>query len=128
VWSSSYGHHLHIKKDDPNLNFSLWEMPSHFHLLLSAEEIKDYYLKMNYDKDICDQVVFWIRKSPIINRLSWRDYLRIWESLNMKIEHVELMKNHVPKAVLKKLKSLYSKNEDFEIYGAKVLFRNTKQE
>jgi SAM-dependent methyltransferase len=126
VWSSSYGHHLHIDKDDPNLNFALWSMPTHLHLLFTDQEIIDLYQKMNYSDDICNSVVFWIRKSPIINRLSWRDYLNLWKSLDMQVERIDLMKNEVPNGVLKKLKAQIAKEEDFEIYGAKVLFRNMK--
>lgn len=56
-WSCAYGHHLYANPDSPLLNFSLWQMPAHIHLLYSRDEIKSYYLMHGFSEEVANTVL-----------------------------------------------------------------------
>src|SRR5207249_11402979 len=52
AWSCAYGHHIYADPADPLLNFSLWDMPAHMHLLCSRDEITHFYREHVYSDSI----------------------------------------------------------------------------
>jgi SAM-dependent methyltransferase len=119
AWSCAYGHHLYANPGDPLLNFSLWEMPAHMHLLCSHEEITRYYREHGYPEDVCKTVLHWFYKTPLINREFYEEYSRIMSTGVLQMDRMELMYNELPKDHLSRLRQLYPGRHDFSTYGGK---------
>jgi SAM-dependent methyltransferase len=118
AWSSCYGHHIYASQGDKLLEFTQWEMPAHIHLLCNKEEIKAYYLDCGYSNAHVLSVFHWFYESPIINRLFYDEYARIFAS-NFQIDKMELMYNHLPADHLNRLRSKFPGLIDFSTYGGK---------
>lgn len=122
AWSCAYGHHIYSNPDDPLLNFSLWHMPAHMHLLCTHEEILKFHLEQGYSEQTGRSVLHWFYKTPIINRLFYDDYLRILNNCEMQLDSCVLMYNILPAIHLKLLQSRFPGKTDFSTYGAKINF------
>ena len=128
AWSCAYGHHLFRNPDDSLQNFSLWSMPAHMHLLCTHEEIRKFYLEQGYSEETVRSVLHWFDETPIINRLFFDDYIRIFNNYQMLLDSSELMYNILPVSHLKLLQSRFPGKHDFSTYGAKMNFIVNKSE
>ena len=122
AWSCAYGHHIYAKVDDPFLNFSLWTMPAHMHLLCTQDEIVDFYIDLGYDQKVAQSVIHWFFETKIINRLFFDDYLKIFSDSKIQLDSQELIYNFLPFNHRDLLRSIYPGKEDFSTYGAKMNF------
>lgn len=122
TWSCAYGHHIYEKADDPLLNFSLWAMPAHMHLLCSRDEIVNFYVEQGYKKEAGNAALHWFFETPIINRLFFDDYLNIFSAAPLQLDSQELMYNLLPSDHLHLLRSAFPRKSDFGTYGAKMRF------
>jgi SAM-dependent methyltransferase len=122
AWSCAYGHHCYANPGDPNLNFVLWQMPAHIHLLCSSDEIGEWYAAKGYTKDQIKNVLHWFFETPVINRVFFDDYMRFM-SAQFQIVASEIMYNHLPGAHLTRLRRQYPGHLDFSSYGGKFLLR-----
>jgi SAM-dependent methyltransferase len=118
-WTSAYGHHVYINDEDPLLNFSLWNMPAHMHLLCSPEEIAQYYMDMGYSEEVGNNINHWFFDTPIINRRPYDDYINIFNSKSLQVDRMEIMYNKLPISHINALKNIYPDLNDFSSYGGK---------
>lgn len=125
AWSCAYGHHLYANPDDPKLNFVLWQLPAHIHLLCSHEEICTWYRQAGYGDDVCRTVLHWFYETNIINRVFFDDHLRAM-SQYFQIVASEAMYNDLPVSHLAALRELYPAYVDFSTYGGNFLLRVVK--
>jgi len=119
AWSCAFGHHLYANPADKLLNFSLWQMPAHMHLLCSREEILSYYAEMRYPADTGHSVLHWFYETPIINRVFYDDYMKIFEQDRFQIDRMEIMYNELPSAHVQRLRNAFPGKKDFSSYGGK---------
>lgn len=125
-WSCAYGHHIYAQHDDDLLNFSLWKMPSHIHLLCSREEIKEFYLENGYSESQCDIVLHWFYETPLINRVMYEDFIRFF-NLYFTLIACEVMYNDIDPMILSALRKKFPNYTDFSSYGGKFLLKNNKK-
>ena len=119
AWSCAYGHHIYADSSDPLLNFSLWDMPAHMHLLCSPDEIKRFYRDQGYPDTIGDTVLHWYYDTPIINREFYDEYIRIMSDQCFQIDKMHLMYNELPRGHLALLRKLHPGRNDFSTYGGR---------
>jgi SAM-dependent methyltransferase len=119
AWSCAYGHHIYADPADPLLNFSLWRMPAHMHLLSSHDEIKQFYRGLGYSESVGETVLHWFYDTPIINRLFYDDYVRVMSDDNIQIDKMHLMYNELPREHLLRLRRSYPDRIDFATYGGR---------
>jgi SAM-dependent methyltransferase len=125
-WSCAYGHHIYANPNIALLNFSMWQMPAHIHLLCSKDEIKTHYLQSGLsDKDI-NSVYHWFFETEIINRVFFDDYMKIIQEENLQINEIEFMYNRLPLTHINLLRSKYPGYMDFSTYGFKAKLINRK--
>jgi SAM-dependent methyltransferase len=124
AWSCAYGHHIYADASDPNLNFVLWQLPAHMHLLCTHDEIREWYRRQNYPDSIGDTVLHWFYETPIINRLFYEDYLRLM-SRHFQMVASEVMYNDLPPLHLAALRERFPRYVDFSSYGGRFLLRVT---
>ncbi len=122
AWSSAYGHHLYADPDDPNLNFALWKLPAHMHLLCEPQEIRDWYRRQRYADDVATTVLHWFFEAPIINRVFYDDYVGLM-ARHFQLVASEIMSNDLPRPHLATLRERYPDRVDFSSYGGKYLLR-----
>jgi SAM-dependent methyltransferase len=122
AWSSAYGHHLYADPNDPNLNFAMWKLPAHMHLLCDAQEIRDWYRRQNYADSVGDTVLHWFYETPLINRMFHEDYVRLMTA-HFQIVASEMMYNDLPRAHAAALREKFPGYVDFSSYGGKFLLR-----
>lgn len=120
VWSSAYGHHIYATPGDPLLEFTMWQMPSHIHLLCSEDEIIEYYLSKNYTKEKCKTVLHWFYGTSLINRIMFDKYLQLFATY-FSVVTSELMYNDIKQEILYQLRKKFPDNIDFSTYGGKFL-------
>jgi SAM-dependent methyltransferase len=125
AWSCAYGHHIYAKADDPLLNFSLWQMPAHLHLLCSKDEIYDYYCNAR-DEESARAVLHWFYDTPIINRLFYQDYLSFFEDGGLIVDSIVNMNNLLPVNHLLHLRNKFPNYKNFSTYGSKIKLINSK--
>jgi len=123
AWSCAYGHHLYANPDDPNLNFTSWQLPAHMHLLCSPQEISDWYLQKGYSPEIAQSVQHWFFETNLINRLSYDAYLSAFQR-HFRIAWMEGIYNTVPTAHLDRLRAKLGPG-DYSTYGGKFALANT---
>lgn len=116
-WSCAYGHHIYQDKDDKLLNFSLWQMPAHMHLLCSREEIVNFYGENGYPESVGRTANRWFFETPIINRVFYDEYMKIFD--RFQIDRMELMYNDLPREHVERLRKTYPGRRDFSTYGGK---------
>jgi hypothetical protein len=119
AWSCAYGHHIYQDPRDPLLNFSLWQMPAHIHLLCSRQEIVDYYRDVGYPDEAGQAALHWFFEAPIINRVFYDDYLAIFDEDRFQIDRMEIMYNELPRDHLDRLKRAFPGRRNFTDYGGK---------
>jgi len=124
AWSSAYGHHIFADPNDPHLNFAMWELPAHMHLLCAPEEIRQWYRERGYTTGIGDTVLHWFYETPIINRVFYEDHLR-YMARHFQVVASEIMYNEIPAEQLAKLRIIFPPYLDFASYGGKFLLRAT---
>lgn len=124
AWSCAYGHHIFADANDPNLNFALWELPAHMHLLCDHEEIRDWYRKRSYSPGTGDTVLHWFYETPIINRMFYDDYIRLMVR-HFQLVASEIMYNDLPRDHAAILRARFPGYLDFASYGGKFLLRVT---
>lgn len=122
AWSCAYGHHLYADPADANLNFVMWTLPAHMHLLCTPEEIRDWYRTQHYPDTVGDTVLHWFYDTPIINRLFYDDYL-VLMAQHFQVVASEIMYNDLPPAHLGMLRARFPGRTDFSSYGGKFLLR-----
>jgi SAM-dependent methyltransferase len=122
AWSCPYGHHIYADPDDPNLNFVLWRMPAHMHLLCDHDEIRAWYRRQRYPESVGDTVMHWFYDTTIINRLFYEDYLRLMPR-HFQIVASEIMYNDLPHDHARTLRERFPGYLDFSSYGGKFLLR-----
>ena len=122
AWSCAYGHHIYEKTDDPLLNFSLWAMPAHIHMLCTPDEIVSFYVESGYKQEAGYAALHWFFETPIINRLFFDDYLNVFSAAQLQLDSQELMYNLLPPDHLHLLRSAFPGKRDFGTYGAKMRF------
>jgi SAM-dependent methyltransferase len=125
-WSCAYGHHIYANPNIALLNFSLWQMPAHIHLLCSRDEIKTHYLKSGLSEKDVTSVYHWFFETDIINRVFFDDYMKTIQEANLQINEMEFMHNRLPLEHIKILRSKYPGYMDFSTYGFKAKFFNNK--
>jgi SAM-dependent methyltransferase len=123
AWSCAYGHHLYAEPNDPNLNFVLWKLPAHMHLLCDHQEIRDWYRRQNYADSVGDTVLHWFYETPIINRLFYEDYVRLM-GRHFQVVASEIMYNDLPRTHTLALRERFPEYADFSTYGGKFLLRS----
>jgi ubiquinone/menaquinone biosynthesis C-methylase UbiE len=119
AWSCAYGHHIYENPDDKLLNFSRWQMPAHMHLLCSHQDIISYYLEMGYPASAGHAAIHWFYETPIINRVFYDDYMKIFEEDRFQIDRMEIMYNALPRDHIERLRDGYPGRRDFSAYGGK---------
>jgi len=119
AWSCAYGHHFYANPDDDLMNFARWRMPAHMHLLCSREEILGYYSEMGYPPDARGAAIHWFYETPIINRVFYDDYMKIFEQDRFQIDRMEIMYNELPRTHVQRLRSAFPGRKDFSSYGGK---------
>ncbi|HET9749669.1 MAG TPA: hypothetical protein VFS06_10250, partial [Casimicrobiaceae bacterium] len=62
---------------------------------------------------------YWFHEVPLINRLFYDDYMRIFEEDRFQLDRAELMYNALPRSHLELLRSRYPARHDFSTYGGK---------
>lgn len=126
AWSCAYGHHIYANPDDELLNFSMWKMPSHIHLLCSRKEIKDFYLSNGYSENQCASVFHWFYETPLINRLMYEDHIKSF-IFYFNLVASEIMYNDIDPMILSELRNKFPNYIDFSSYGGKFLLKNMKK-
>lgn len=119
AWSCAYGHHIYAKPNDPLLNFSLWDMPAHMHLLCSQSEIERYYVAQGYSPEIADTVMHWYYETKLINRVFYDEYVQIMSDDSFQIDRMQLMYNELPREHLSLLRKMHPGHHDFSTYGGR---------
>ncbi len=119
AWSCAYGHHLYANVDDALLNFALWNMPAHMHLLCSPAEIERYYAAQGYPEETGKTVLHWYYETPLINREFYDEYATIMADDCFQIDRMQLMYNELPKDHLSRLRERYPGRHDFSTYGGR---------
>ncbi len=119
AWSCAYGHHLYMDATDPNLNFALWQMPAHMHLLCSVEEIRNHYRELGYIEDTIDWVIRCFYDTEIINRENYDTYMKIMSDPIFQLDKMELMYNELPADHLRNLRYAHPHIKDFSTYGGR---------
>ncbi|HLX29230.1 MAG TPA: methyltransferase domain-containing protein [Casimicrobiaceae bacterium] len=119
AWSSAYGHHIYENASDELLNFSLWTMPAHIHLLCGRKEIVDYYLERGHTPHLAHGAVWWFYEAPHINRVFYDDYLAIFEQDRFELARMEIMYNLLPRDHVERLRAAYPGRRNFSAYGGK---------
>jgi SAM-dependent methyltransferase len=119
VWSSAYGHHVYERADDRLFDFSQWKLPAHIHLLCSRDELIRYYVRNGYTEHEGWVAHYWFHEVPLINRVFYDDYMRIFEEDRFQLDRAELMYNALPRSHLAHLRSRYPGRRDFSTYGGK---------
>jgi SAM-dependent methyltransferase len=119
AWSCAYGGHLYAQPNDKLLDFTSWQMPAHMHLLCSHDEIVDYYIQMGYPESAGHVVIHWFYKTPLINRVYYDDYVKIFEEDRFQIDRVEIMWSELPRDHLMRLRNAFPGKRDFSSYGGK---------
>jgi SAM-dependent methyltransferase len=120
AWSCAYGHHIYAKADDPLLNFSLWDMPAHMHLLCSRSEIERYYLEQGYPPETGMTVLHWYYETALINRVFYDEYMQIMSDDDVfQIDFMHLMYNELPRGHLSALRKMHPGRRDFSTYGGR---------
>jgi SAM-dependent methyltransferase len=119
AWSCAYGHHIYENPDDPLLNFTSWKMPAHMHLLCSNEEIIKYYADMGYAETAAFAAIHWFFEAPIINRIFYDDYMKIFLEDRFQIDRMEVMYSELPSTHIQRLRNIYTSKHDFSSYGSK---------
>jgi SAM-dependent methyltransferase len=125
-WSCAYGHHIYANPNMALLNFSMWKMPAHMHLLCSRNEIKEYYLECGFSDEDIKSVFHWFFETEIINRVFYDDYIKVILQANLQFDHLELMHNKLPVEHMKLLRDRYPNYMDFSTYGFKAKLINRK--
>jgi SAM-dependent methyltransferase len=125
AWSCAYGHHIYADPADPNLNFVLWKLPAHMHLLCSEEELRDWYRKRGYPDGVGDTVLHWFYETRLINRVFYEDYVRLMHR-HFQVVASEVMYNDLPRAHTDALRARFPGYSDFSTYGGKFLLRVTE--
>lgn len=118
AWSCPYGHHLYANADDPNLNFVLWQMPAHMHLLSNEQDICDYYNGLGYASEVGKFVYDQFHGTDHINRVFYDDYVEQFRKFQ--VIRCETMFNVLPIEHLKLLRSEFPGRQDFSTYGERV--------
>lgn len=126
VWSCHVGHHFYADPGNKLYDFNQWEMPTHIHLLSTAEEIKDYYISQGASKDQSNSVIHWFYETNIINRVFYDDYLTLFSEYFF-IVATDLMYADISIDILDELKKAYPNYSDFTTYGGKFLLKNRKK-
>lgn len=126
VWSCAYGHHIYEKADDSLLNFSLWKMPAHMHLLSTQDEIVNFYLEQGYESETGTSALHWFYETSIINRLFYDDYLKVFSDAHLQLDWQESMYNLLPADHLQLLRKKYPGKSDFSTYGSKIRYMVNK--
>jgi hypothetical protein len=122
-WSSPFGHHLYAAADDPQLNFSLWQLPAHLHLLSTRDEIHAYFAAQNYGESTINTVLDQMFTSEIINRCTYDEYVALMTEL-FQIERLQTLYHPLPSDHRRMLQSKFPDVADFATYGAKVRLIN----
>jgi SAM-dependent methyltransferase len=122
AWSSPHGHHIYERAGDPLLDFSVWKMPAHIHLLCSPQEIVNYYRECGYGDSGGLIAQHWFYETKIINRLMYEDYVRL---LGERFQwcYQELMYNTLPEEHLAELRRKFPPYRDFTTYGARYILQ-----
>jgi len=126
AWSSAYGHHIYERADDPLFDFSRWALPAHIHLLCSRDELIRFYVQNGYSEHDGWVANYWFHEVPLINRVFYDDYIRIFEEDRFQLDRAELMYHALPRSHLDHLRSRYPGRRDFSTYGGKykLIVRN----
>jgi SAM-dependent methyltransferase len=119
AWSCAYGHHTYHKPEDPLLNFSLWQMPAHMHLLCSRDEVLAYYAEQGYPETDALSVWHWFYETDNTNRVFYDDYMAIFTEDRFMLDRMEVMYNELPPEHLALLRHRYPGRRDFSTYGGK---------
>jgi SAM-dependent methyltransferase len=119
AWSSAYGHHIYENAGDELLNFALWKMPAHIHLLCSREEIVDYYVEMGYTVHAAHGAAWWFHEAAHINRVFYDDYMAIFEQDRFQLDRMEIMYNALPREHIERLRNAHPGRRNFAAYGGK---------
>jgi len=122
AWSCAYGSHLYVDDKDPNLNFSLWQLPAFFHLLCSRQEIVDYYSSLGYTNDSIAYITRDLYNNDYINRVFYDQYVRLFNDFYT-LEMCDLITIPVPRDLLLILRQKCLGAFDFSTYGGSYRFR-----
>lgn len=120
AWSSAYGHHAYVRQE-PLLDFSLWQMPAFLHLLCTPQEVERWYQEQGHSLADAKAVIHWFHAAQGINRLPYDAYMKAF-STHMTLEQAEMMTLDVPRDLLDILRVRYGWT-DFSTYGGKYLLR-----
>jgi len=122
AWSSPYGHHLYLTGGVPLLDFSQWKLPAYLHLLCSDDEIARFVRENGLNPDYIHWFLREFYEDPIINRLMYEDYLRLF-SKHFQLLMSEVIYNEVPKKFVCLLRQELKPYWDFTTYGGFYLLK-----
>ena len=125
AWSCHWGHHCYANPEEDLFNFCRWTMPSHMHLLSSAEEIKESYKSKGFNESECATIVEWCFETKNINRVFFEDYIELFYEHFYYVASIRMYADIDP-VVLKLLREKYPKYKDFSTYGGAFLLKNLK--
>ena len=120
AWSCAYGHHIYEDPGDALLNFSLWQMPAHIHLLCSRQEIADHYRDAGLSREGSARgASLVLRSSDHQAACSTTTHMAIFEEDRFQIDRMEIMYNELPRDHLDRLKRAFPGRRNFTDYGGK---------
>lgn len=122
IWSCAVGHHMSISNQlhfnsDNNL------LAQHEHILYSKEEIITYLKENDVSEDEISMVLHKIYEKKDINRLYYRDYLKIFA--NSKFKEKKVWSHHILPITSSKIKEKLNKKapDDYETYSIGIFFK-----
>jgi SAM-dependent methyltransferase len=121
VWSSSEGHHLYLNPGDPYLDFSLRQLPSHWHLRFYPWQIRNYFILVGKELQL-DMIHQFVFRSRIINRFMWEDYMDVFSRNFGKPTYQEIFAAETRPCILQELRCIYKPYTDFDHEGGNLIF------
>ena len=133
LWSGATGHHVHpdmvsrkaqeLGITYPNYTLDGTSIPHWGHLLYSATQMLSLLIEeKHYHPELAKWMTKYIYQSSDLNRWFWRDFWRVFQSIEWKIIKVKPRRDTIsdPKT-RQELAKLYGMVEDFQVCGAQIV-------
>lgn len=107
IWSSSKGHHLWVKHKKEKYTFTENNpIPDYAHLLWSDNKLKDHLLRQGLEYDLAEMICYQVYRAPVINRLFYEDYIKIFSNSRLSICHIKKERDSWINIVKRKMRYL----------------------